>query len=45
MAAKDKDRKQIIYESGDLLYHLVVLLYDSGIKWEEIEKELEGRRK
>lgn len=45
MAAKDKDRKQIIYESGDLLYHLAVLLYDNGIKWEEIEKELEGRRK
>jgi phosphoribosyl-ATP pyrophosphohydrolase/phosphoribosyl-AMP cyclohydrolase len=45
MAAKDRDRKQIIYESGDLLYHLAVLLYDNGIKWEEIEKELEGRRK
>lgn len=45
MAAKDKDRKQIIYESGDLLYHLAVLLYDNGISWEEVEKELEGRRK
>jgi len=45
IAAKDKDRKQIIYETGDLLYHLMVLLYDEGISMDEIYRELEGRRK
>jgi len=45
MAAKDKDKKQIIYEAGDLLYHVMVLLYDQGITMDEVIKELEGRRK
>ncbi len=45
IAAKDKDRKQIIYETGDLLYHLMVLLYGEGISMDEIYRELEGRRK
>ena len=45
MAAKDKDRKQIIYEAGDVLYHLSVLLYSEGISMDDIYKELEGRRK
>lgn len=45
IAAKDKDRKQTIYEAGDLMYHLMVLLYDEGITMDEIFKELEGRMK
>ncbi len=45
IAAKDKDRKQTIYEAGDLMYHLMVLLYDEGITMDEIYGELEGRRK
>lgn len=45
IAAKDRDRKQIVYEAGDLLYHLMVLLYDEGITMQDIYKELEGRRK
>jgi len=45
IAAKDKQRKEIIYEAGDLLYHLMVLLYDEGIAMDDIYKELEGRRK
>jgi phosphoribosyl-ATP pyrophosphohydrolase/phosphoribosyl-AMP cyclohydrolase len=45
IAAKDKDRGQVIYEAGDLLYHMMVLLYDEGITVDEIFKELEGRRK
>jgi phosphoribosyl-ATP pyrophosphohydrolase/phosphoribosyl-AMP cyclohydrolase len=45
IAAKDKDRKQIVYETGDLLYHLMVLLYSEGISMDEIYRELEGRRK
>jgi len=45
MAAKDKDKKQIIYEAGDLMFHVMVLLYDYGIAMDEVMKELEGRRK
>lgn len=45
LAAKDKQREQIVYEAGDLLYHLMVLLYDEGITMQDIYKELEGRRK
>lgn len=45
IAAKDKERAEIVYEAGDLLYHLMVLLYDEGITVDEIYKELEGRRK
>ena len=45
IAAKDKKRNEIVYEAGDLLYHLMVLLYDEGITMEDIHKELEGRRK
>lgn len=45
IAAKDKQRKEIVYETGDLLYHLMVLLYDEGITMNDIYKELEGRRK
>lgn len=45
LAAKDKKREELVYEAGDLLYHLMVLLYDEGITMEDIYKELEGRRK
>jgi phosphoribosyl-ATP pyrophosphohydrolase/phosphoribosyl-AMP cyclohydrolase len=45
IAAKDKDKGQVIYETADLLYHLMVLLYDEGITMDDIYKELEGRRK
>lgn len=45
MAAKDEDKKQIVYESADLLYHVMVMLYDHGITMDEVLKELEGRRK
>lgn len=45
IAAKDKKKEEIVYEAADLLYHLMVLLYDEGITLAEIYKELEGRRK
>lgn len=45
IAAKDKSRKELVYEAGDLMYHLMVLLYDEGISMDEIHAELEGRRK
>jgi len=45
IAAKDGKKNEIVYEAADLLYHLMVLLYDEGITLDEIYKELEGRRK
>jgi len=45
IAAKDGKKSEIVYEAADLLYHLMVLLYDEGITLDEIYKELEGRRK
>ena len=45
IAAKDKERGEVVYEAADLLYHLMVLLFDEGIPMEDIKKELEGRRR
>jgi phosphoribosyl-ATP pyrophosphohydrolase/phosphoribosyl-AMP cyclohydrolase len=45
IAAKDRQKGEVIYEAADLLYHLMVLLYDEGITMDDVHKELEGRRK
>jgi phosphoribosyl-ATP pyrophosphohydrolase/phosphoribosyl-AMP cyclohydrolase len=45
IAAKDKATGEVVYEAADLLYHLMVLLYDEGITMDDIKSELEGRRK
>ncbi len=45
IAAKDDDRKETVYESADLIFHLLVLLFDAGIPVADVLKELEGRRK
>lgn len=45
LACSHQDRKDIIYETGDLLYHLLVLLVEKKIKLEEIFEELRSRRK
>jgi phosphoribosyl-ATP pyrophosphohydrolase/phosphoribosyl-AMP cyclohydrolase len=45
IAAKDKERGEVVYEAADLLYHLMVLLFDEGISMDEVKKELEGRRR
>lgn len=44
-AAKNKGDSEVVWETADLLYHLLVLLADKGISLEEIAKELEKRRK
>ena len=44
IAAKNDDRGQLVSESADLLYHLVVLLVDRGVKLESIRDELVQRR-
>ena len=44
LATKSDDREQIIYESSDLIFHLLVMLAASGITLEDIASELKQRR-
>jgi phosphoribosyl-ATP pyrophosphohydrolase len=44
-AAFKGEREAILYESCDLVFHVLVLLRKYGISLEEIEKELLRRRK
>jgi len=44
IAAKNKAVDEIRYEVADLMYHLVVLLVESGMKFDDIVQELKGRR-
>ncbi|MGI6649113.1 MAG: phosphoribosyl-AMP cyclohydrolase [Bacillota bacterium] len=44
IAAKNASREELIYESADLIYHLLVLLADSSITPDEVFKELAKRR-
>lgn len=41
-AARDK-RDEVIYEVSDLAYHLMVMMVQTGVRPEEIVKELAGR--
>ena len=43
IAAKDKDRKNTVYEIADLTYHVMVLMIEAGISLEDIHKELASR--
>ncbi len=43
IAAKDGDRKQIIYETADLWFHTMVMLADQNISTHDILNELERR--
>ncbi|MEK7522539.1 MAG: phosphoribosyl-ATP diphosphatase [Patescibacteria group bacterium] len=43
IAAKNKNKKRIISEVADLLFHLLILLVSSDITLSDIEKELENR--
>jgi phosphoribosyl-ATP pyrophosphohydrolase len=45
IAANLKDKKQIISESADLLFHLMVLWKKSGVKEKDVAKELLRRKK
>ena len=43
IAAKNEDKKQLIAETSDLLYHLLVLMVEKDVNLEEIAAELSGR--
>ncbi len=43
MAAVKNDRDNLVYESADLLYHLMVVLKIAGIPLQDVMQELERR--
>jgi phosphoribosyl-ATP pyrophosphohydrolase/phosphoribosyl-AMP cyclohydrolase len=44
VAAKSQSKKRLIEESGDLLYHLLVLLVEKNVEMNEVIKELVKRK-
>lgn len=43
IAAKNPDPEEIKYEAADFLYHLMVLMVEKGLTWEDITRELSQR--
>lgn len=43
IAAKNGDRKELVWETADLLFHLLVLLKREGVELDEIGAELASR--
>lgn len=43
IAAKNPDPEQIKYEISDFLYHMMVLMAERGVTWEQITQELSQR--
>ena len=44
IAAKNPDAEELKYEISDFLYHMMVLMVQKGITWEDIVGELAHRR-
>ena len=42
-ASMEGDRKQVVYEAADLLFHLMILLFNEGLDMEDAAAELSGR--
>ncbi len=45
IALKNKDKNEIVYETADLIFHIIVALVDAGVKIEDIQEELLRRYK
>jgi phosphoribosyl-AMP cyclohydrolase / phosphoribosyl-ATP pyrophosphohydrolase len=45
IGAMANDNENFIYEAGDLLYHLIVLLSHKGLRLDDVVRELEKRHK
>lgn len=43
IAAKNTESEEVTYEISDLMYHLMVLMAEKGITWEEVTRELARR--
>lgn len=44
IAAKNPEREELKYEISDFLYHMMVLMVEQGLTWEDITEELAKRR-
>lgn len=44
IAAKNPEAEELKYEIADYLYHLMVLMAECGLSWEDVMKELANRR-
>lgn len=44
IGAKNENKEEIQYEIADLLYHIMVLMVQQGLTWDDITTELEKRR-
>ena len=45
IAARDRDKQQLQYEIGDLMYHLMVVMVREGLSLDDLAAELAGRRR
>lgn len=43
IAAKNPESEEVKYEISDLLYHIMVLMAERGVTWEEVTQELSQR--
>ena len=43
ISAKDGDKSNTIYEIGDLMYHVMVLMLEQGIELDDIRREMASR--
>jgi len=43
VAAKNPDKSELQYKTADLLYHLMVLLVEQGVSYDDIKRELASR--
>lgn len=44
IAAKNREKSEVVYEASDLIYHLLVLLVEQGVELPDIFSELKSRR-
>ncbi len=45
IAAKNPDPTEIVYEIADYLYHMMVVMAERGVSWEQVTDELVRRQK
>ncbi len=45
IAAKNRDRAELVHEAADLLFHLQVLLVNEDLSIDDVVKELEQRHR
>ena len=45
IASKNENKKELIYESADLLFHFLILLQKKNLRFKDVVNELEKRNK